>query len=262
LNLSCPLFLPIKPTSDEGLLSAEAERALIARAEAGEREANDRLLDAFTPLIRSEVKKFIRTHSTLMQVKDAKDIERKLKDIEQEVRICVLEAIREFDPNNGARLGTLAKIIIARRLPRQVYQRAPDGDALSRVRPDADWRESGRSATQPQPSLTHTQLAALIEISNLLRRVRPAALTPEEQTLIRFHYDDGDTATEAARRLGMSRPSFYKKHKAALGAMRDTLAGMGFRHEDAIVYLATLSRVPAPRTAPTPNPDRGKEEDE
>jgi len=251
LNLSSPLsFLMTKPTSDAGFLSAEAERDLIVHAQAGDKGATEELLVAFAPLIRSEVKKFMRKHGTLTP----EDAARVRKDTEHEVNICVLEAIRRFAASNGARLGTLAKTIIARRLPRQVYQRPPRSDALSRVKPGEDWRASGPTATLPRP-MTYAQQAALIEIANVLRQVRKAALTPEEQTLIRVRYDDGDTVSEAAYRLGMSRVTFYTKHDAALRAMHDTLVGTGFSRADARVYLATLSRHQAPRTAPKLNPD-------
>ena len=101
---------------------------------------------------------------------------KKIKDIEHEVRTCVVEAIRNFDPNNGARLGALAKTIITRRLPRQVYQRPPRGDALSRVSVNAGEFDAATvvvSATQPRP-LTPVQWAKLIEISSKLRLTRKA----------------------------------------------------------------------------------------
>ena len=222
------------------MLSPEEERALVEKAQGGDTSAEERLVVGFNRLILSERKKFIHKYGLLAPP----------EDIEQEARKCLLMAIRAFDPSKGFRLGTLAKTIIARRLPRQVYRCAPRGDALSH---GEEVRESELSATQPRP-LSQAQQAALIELANLLRQVRRAALTSDEQQLIRVHYDDGDNVSESAHRLGISRVTFNKRHNAAISAMHDTLVGMGFSYEDARVYFAILSRDHAPRTAPKPTP--------
>ena len=111
---------------DAGLISAVI---CVVGLKVVDPDAKERLLTAFSPLIRSTVKKHMRGRS----VPKGTDIAHVRRDIEHEVRVCVNEAIRAFDPDKGARLGTLAKTIIARRLPRQVFQRPGKGDALSRI---------------------------------------------------------------------------------------------------------------------------------
>jgi RNA polymerase primary sigma factor len=70
------------------LLSAEGERALVAAAQAGDREATGRLVEAFEPLVGKVVALY-------------KGRGMPWDDLAQEARLGLLEAIPGFDPTKG-----------------------------------------------------------------------------------------------------------------------------------------------------------------
>ena len=76
------------------MLTAERERELVARAQAGDAASEAGLLRAFEPLIRRRARRLPPNMR---------------EDAEQEARIGAIEAIRRFDAGRGLRLATVMK---------------------------------------------------------------------------------------------------------------------------------------------------------
>jgi RNA polymerase sigma-32 factor len=95
------------------LLEADEELALIARAQAGDEKATERLVLAHLKLAISLSRPFARTSAAIQ-----------LSDLVQEASLGLLVAIRKFSAERGCRLSTVARPWIRARLSDHVRKRS------------------------------------------------------------------------------------------------------------------------------------------
>jgi RNA polymerase sigma factor (sigma-70 family) len=142
--------------------------------------------------------------------------------------IGLVQAARAWDPARGHSFSTLACRAIERSLVRGVRREWRPDEARSTVSLDAtvfDGTDDGGEERfvellRDPEDVEGRLLASETEITV---RDAVAALSPEQQDVIRRHYFEEEPVRDIARDLGLTRQAVYLREKTALRQLRDTL---------------------------------------
>ena len=138
----------------------------------------------------------------------------------------LLEAMKRFDPNQGAKLSTFAYYRIrgamldgigkVAPLSRKCYRNAREaGDKHAIYRKDCEAEEiiDPRDGVSPEDLAERQQMQSLLE--NAITR-----LSKEQQHLVRKHYFGGQTLKTAGEAIGISKSWACRSHAKAIGKLR------------------------------------------
>jgi RNA polymerase sigma factor (sigma-70 family) len=190
-------------------LTAEEERDLIARAQAGDREAETRLVVGHLRAAYRVVNRYARETSVPRE------------DLEQEAALGLLLAVRRFDPARGTRLVTYALCWVRRRVERtcrrwRCFGQEPPGVFGRLEQPVA-------RGELPLPA------AATVELL--------AELTPRERAAVELAFGlnghGAHTQLEMGTALGVGRPAAGKLYLRALARLRRLARPPGCSDPDA-----------------------------
>lgn len=141
----------------------------------------------------------------------------------------LLEAMKRFDPNQGAKLSTFAYYRIrgamldgigkVAPLSRKCYRNARDaGDKHAIYRKDCQAEE----IIDPREGVSPEDFAAQQQLQSLLQEAI-ARLSAEQQHIVRKHYFSGESLKTAGQALGISKSWACRSHAKAISNLRTEL---------------------------------------
>lgn len=173
----------------------EATDLLIAQAQSGSREAYEKLLFRYRPLIDSLVSGFISSDMSMQDI----------EDLAEEARHIFLASITSYDlSRDGVEFGLYAKICLKNglisELRRQMYRHRLG--VVSLTSDDLETGESGYGSDDPAKELVEEE-----DFRQLYRKVR-ACLSQFENS-VWWMYVSGVSAPDIAKSLGKDEKSVH-----------------------------------------------------
>ena len=132
------------------LLVPEAELNLIKRAQSGDKSAKEAMVDAFDRLINKLAREMFTG-----KVRGRRSALYELCDIEQELRICLLETIDKFDADRGFRFSTFFVSCVPevkKRVTRNSFAYSVSNRLIERLSRINKWSEEFRCINNRYPT--------------------------------------------------------------------------------------------------------------